>query len=236
MWWLAEQDVFTFEENAPSDDMKYTKRNFLRKIATLFDPLGLLAPFIIRAKLLLQEMWTAGLEEDDKMNTPLISSLISSALSWFSELHDLKQVQVPRCLQAIERTIESVSLQIFVDASKDAYRAVAYAKYTYLYGTISTNIVAAKTRVSPVETMSIPRPELLGAVISVRLSTRISEVFELQVNHSVFWSDRLNVLWSVRGRSRSFKPFCCQQSRRITDQQQSRSRGIQAVALANCEK
>lgn len=63
VWWLVEQDVFTFEENAPSDDMKYTKRNFLRKVAILFDPLGLLAPFTIRAKILLQEMWTAGLAD-----------------------------------------------------------------------------------------------------------------------------------------------------------------------------
>ena len=74
LWWLAEKDVFTFEENAPFDDMKYTKLNFLRKIATLFDPLGLLAPFTIPAKILLQEMWTAGLEWDEEMNAPLINS------------------------------------------------------------------------------------------------------------------------------------------------------------------
>ena len=180
MWWLAEQDVFTFEENAPSDDIKYTKRNFLRNIATLFDPLCLLAPFIIRAKLLLQEMWTAGLEWDEEMNTPLISS----AQSRFSELHDLKQVQVLRSLQAIVKKIESVSLHTFVNASEDTYGAVVYARYTYLDGTISANIVAAKTRVSPSKTMSIPRLELLGEVIGVRLLTRISEVLELQVNQS----------------------------------------------------
>lgn len=88
--WVAKQEVFIFEETSPSDDMKYTKRNSLRKIATLFDPLGLLAPFSIRAKILLQEMWTAGLEWDEEMNT----TLINSAQTWFRELHDLKQVQV----------------------------------------------------------------------------------------------------------------------------------------------
>ena len=31
VWWLADQDVFTFKENAPSDDMSYTKLNFLKK-------------------------------------------------------------------------------------------------------------------------------------------------------------------------------------------------------------
>ena len=56
VWWLADEDVFTFKENAPDDNMKYTKRNFLKKITTLFDPIGLLAPFTIRAKMLLQDM------------------------------------------------------------------------------------------------------------------------------------------------------------------------------------
>ncbi|MCG8079255.1 MAG: A17 family peptidase, partial [Candidatus Thiodiazotropha taylori] len=56
VWWSANQDVFMFKENAPGDDMKYTKRSFLKKIATLFDPVGFLAPFTIRAKILLQEM------------------------------------------------------------------------------------------------------------------------------------------------------------------------------------
>ena len=86
VWWLADEDVFTFKENAPADGMKYTKRNFLSKIVTLFDPIGFLAPFTIRAKILFQEMWTAGLEWDQDLNEPLTSS----ARAWFDELKDLK--------------------------------------------------------------------------------------------------------------------------------------------------
>ena len=59
VWWLSDQDVFTLKENAPSSNVKYTKRNFLKQIATLIDPIGLLAPFNIRAKMLLQQMWMA---------------------------------------------------------------------------------------------------------------------------------------------------------------------------------
>ena len=59
VWWLANEDMFTFKENKPNDDMIYSKRNFLKKIATLFDPIGLLSPFTVRAKILLQDMWTA---------------------------------------------------------------------------------------------------------------------------------------------------------------------------------
>ena len=74
VWWLAEQDVFTFEENAPNDDMIFTKRNFLKKIATLFDPIGLLSPFTVRAKILLQNMWMASLKRDEEMNESLAQS------------------------------------------------------------------------------------------------------------------------------------------------------------------
>ena len=54
--WLPGEDVFTFNANPPGKDLRLTKRNFLKTIATLFDPVGFLAPFIIRAKILLQEI------------------------------------------------------------------------------------------------------------------------------------------------------------------------------------
>ena len=80
------------------------------------------------------------------------------------------------------KQIDNVSLHRFVDASENALGAVAYVRYSYQDGTISTNIVAAKTRVAPTTATSIPRLELMGAVIGVRLSTRIARVLELQMS------------------------------------------------------
>ena len=51
--WLPGEDVFTFNANPPEKDFPPTKRNFPQHIAKLFDPVGFLAPFIIRAKILL---------------------------------------------------------------------------------------------------------------------------------------------------------------------------------------
>ena len=48
--WLADEDVFTFKSKLIEQGFKPTKRNVLKKIAALFDPLGFLSPFIIRAK------------------------------------------------------------------------------------------------------------------------------------------------------------------------------------------
>jgi len=54
--WCPMDDVFKFQVNQPGKSHNRTKRSFLKKIATLFDPLGLLSPYTVRAKVLLQEM------------------------------------------------------------------------------------------------------------------------------------------------------------------------------------
>ena len=105
----------------------FTKCNFLKKIATLFDPLGLMAPYKIRVKMLLQEMWTAGLEWDGE----LPELLIHAARAWFGELSDLKQLQISRCLREKGRTSDTMSLHYIRRSSQDAYGAVVYARCTY---------------------------------------------------------------------------------------------------------
>ena len=51
--WIAEADVFTFKTKPPQTDLPLTKRNVLKNVATLFDSLGLVTPYTIRAKILL---------------------------------------------------------------------------------------------------------------------------------------------------------------------------------------
>ena len=203
VWWLADRDVFTFKENAPEDTMVYTKRNFLRKIATLFDPIGFLAPFTIRAKMILQDMWTTGLDWDDELTEPLTIS----ARAWFNELTELKQLQIPRYLCEDERASETISLHTFVDASEAAYGAVVYARCLKKDGCVTRNIVAAKSRVAPTISTSIPRLELMAAVVGTRLAIRIAKVLDIPMSSATFWSDSTNALWWIRGRSRQFKPF-----------------------------
>ena len=216
-------------------------------IATLFDPICFLAPFTIRAKMLLQQMWIAGLDWDEELTEPLTNA----TRAWFSELPELTQLQIPRCLLVGGKQIDNVSLHTFVDASEDAFGAVAYVRYSYQDGTISTNIVAAKTRVARTTATSNPRLELMGGVIGVRLSTRIARVLELQMSRAVFWPDSQNVLWWIHGHSRDFKPFVANRVGEIqtsTNSEQWRyiptglnpadilSRGMTAADLENCER
>ena len=97
-----------------------------------------------------------------------------------------------------------MSLQTFLDAFESAYGSVVYSRCTYEDGSFSSNIIAAKTRIAPTTATSIPRLELMGAVISVRITSRIAKVLNEHMNDCIFWSDSFNVLWWVQGRSREF--------------------------------
>ena len=48
-------------------NLSLQKEVFLQRIAMLVDPLGFLAPFIIRAKILMQEIWIVGVGWDDPL-------------------------------------------------------------------------------------------------------------------------------------------------------------------------
>lgn len=54
--WEANKDVFTFQVEPPNVNKVPTKRNVLSAIAGLFDALQFLAPFTVRAKILMQEV------------------------------------------------------------------------------------------------------------------------------------------------------------------------------------
>ena len=154
--WLPDEDVFTFKTNPTEEGLELTKRSFLKKIAKLFDPVGYLAPFLIGAKVLLQEMWAAGLDWDDLFQ----GDLARRARTWFSELEDLPEIKVPRCLRlGQDEELLSETLHTFVDTSQDAYGAVVFSRVCYKSGMVSRRLVTAKTRVAPLSTTSTLFPD-----------------------------------------------------------------------------
>ena len=87
--WEAERDVFTFQVQQPLIDNKApTKRNVLSAIASLFDLLQFLAPLTVRAKVLMQEIWIAGVDCDDE----LPENLKAKWEKWVLELPQLSNV------------------------------------------------------------------------------------------------------------------------------------------------
>ena len=90
------------------------------------------------------------------------------------------------------------SLHMFSDASEAAYSAAVNIRHEYSDGSITARLIGSKTRLSPLKAMSIPRLELMGAVIGLRLTTQISSALEIPMPQATFWVDSMNVVFWIQ--------------------------------------
>ena len=105
----------------PTREMSRNQTQLSEKIATLFDPLGFLSPYVVRAKILFQEMWASGTDWDD----PVYENRLRKAHQWLNELLELPSLRIPRCFRTNIK-VRSTTLHTFVDASQKVYGAVTY--------------------------------------------------------------------------------------------------------------
>ena len=116
--------------------------------------------------------------------------LSSKASRWFEEHPALKNIQIPRCLRARA-------------ASEEAYGAASYTRHLYEDGTVSCYLFASKSRVVPLQAVSIPILELMAAVVGLKLSQAVSQALGVKKEEWIFWSDNMDVMYWIRGRERS---------------------------------
>ncbi|KAL1444894.1 hypothetical protein MTO96_045336 [Rhipicephalus appendiculatus] len=165
---------------------KPTKRFILQTSVRLFDPLGLAAPFLIRAKILFQRIWQLQLDWDCEIPTQLAQEWEM----WCREVRDIKALLVRRfCLSVSDSDYE---LHVFTDASQAAYGVVAYLRHNY--DNAHCEMLMAKARVAPIKQISLPRLELLGAVMGARLAKFITDTMTIPSSKCYFWTDSMVAL------------------------------------------
>ena len=197
------------ELSQKSFDLNYplTKRQVLQQSSKCFDPLGIASPVTIRAKLLLQSLWQKKISWD----VPL--SLEHQQL-WQTLQHDLQhlnQMSIPRYYWKEHTTSYlPIELHIFSDASTKAYGAVGYLRQ----GT-STSFVIAKARVSPLKPLTLPKLELMGAVIAAQLFTVIHNSIPDTISSVHMWSDSQIVLHWLSS-DKKLKQFVSNRVKEIT--------------------
>ena len=178
-----------------------TKKNLLSLTASVWDPLGLVQPFLILPKLLFQEICKSKIGWRGK----LPESMQVKWEQWKSQLPDLAQIYLPRQVTLLE--YDRVELHCFSDASESAYAACFYVKCVYGQS-IRVNLVFAKSRIAPVAAHSLPRLELLGAGLLARSSAKvISTHGQLKFDKVVCYSDSMNVLHWVKSDNRQWSTF-----------------------------
>ena len=209
-----EQKVLGVVWNPETDRLKYqvkavalkgrdllTKRMVLSELAKVFDPIGFSGAFLIKGKILMQKLWQLGVDWDDDLRPDIKTEW----RRFFTELESLNGVSFERCL--MPKPDRPVELIVFSDASEEAFGAVAYTRCKNDDGTFEVRFIAAKSRVSPLKCLTIPRLELQAAVLASRLYASVAKETSTEFARAIFLSDSVIVLSWIRGQSRQFKPF-----------------------------
>ncbi|XP_072389317.1 uncharacterized protein [Diabrotica undecimpunctata] len=129
-------------------------------------------------------------------DTPVDEELETLFRSWIKQLSYLNAIKIPRWINAGTEEAEHWTFHTFCDASKEASSAVVFLR-GIRDGGVFLHLLAAKSRVAPIKKLSIPRLELMAAVIGVRLYTTVKESLNIEME-SFFWSDSTTVLSWIR--------------------------------------
>jgi hypothetical protein len=181
--WSPDSDKFSYHLNFPSATP--TKRHVLSLIARVYDPCGFLSPFIMVAKSFMQLLWTTGLGWDE----PLPSNLKEKWQTFVSSVPTLSNITIPRALQL--NTSLNIQLHGFSDASECGYAAVVYSRCEQATGDVIVSQLIAKTRVSPLKRVTLPRLELCAAHLLAQLVSYCCDMLKLSVSPTqcYLWCD-----------------------------------------------
>ncbi|XP_076384529.1 uncharacterized protein LOC143263451 [Megalopta genalis] len=185
--WDATGDIIRFTVNH-NVTTRVTKRSILSSVAKIFDPLGLLGPVTILAKLMIQQLWQLKVDWDESLPVG-----IHTEWSTFAEdLVHLNHLSFQRNVtQSGNRKIE---LHGFCDASERAYGACIYVRSISTSGRIRVHLLCAKSRVAPLKTVPLARLELCGASLLATLTTSVQGALGTDPAAITFWTDSTIVL------------------------------------------
>ena len=242
--WDTARDSFIFDIRTNGHSIYDTPRRILSKTASIFDPLGILAPCTLIPKLLMQDLWRMKLGWDDQV--PDAQCKLFS--DWLDGLEHLKSLSVPRFYRDYDMEPSSVQLHVFCDASEKAFSAAAFYRFEYENGRVNCRFVIGKSRVAPVKPLTIPKLELQAAVLGTRLAQSVLSDTKYSVSETHYWSDSTTVLQWIRGTTTRHPTFIASRIAEILDESKpgqwhhvpgkvnvadDGSRGLQASEITN---
>ncbi|XP_076483013.1 uncharacterized protein LOC117165285 [Bombus vancouverensis nearcticus] len=177
--WNSFDDSILYSVKINSTASRITKRTMSSEIAKIYDPLGLLAPVIVRAKMLLQRLWTLKIDWDESLPADVHTEWSCSG----NELHG------------------------FCDASERAYGACVYLRIITPDGHVWTRLLTAKSKVAPLKSQTIPRLELSGALLLASLATTVLQALPSNISRTVYWTDSTIVLHWINTSPHTLKTF-----------------------------
>ena len=179
-----------------------TRRIVLEQVMSIFDPLGLLCPFTLIAKLCLRETWEKKLDWDD----PLPPDLREKWMRFFGCLFQIEDLKFDRSLRP-PNSVGKPWLIIFSDGSDLAYGAAAYIRWQLANGDVWCRLIMAKCKIAPMTKLTTPQMELNGAVISKRMRKVLEKEMRCQFEKTLHIVDSETVLNMLHKTSTRFKIY-----------------------------
>ena len=200
--WCIESDTLQFR--ITMQDKPLSRRGILSTVSSVFDPLGLVAPFILVGKQILQELCRDGIGWDDEVP----DKLRPKWEKWRAELLALERLRVARCHKPQDfEEVKNVELHHFSDACQNGYGQRSYIRLVDDKNRVHCSLVMGKSRVTPLKPVTIPRLELTAAVVSSKISCMLRKELEYAQMKEVFWTDSKTVLGYINNDARRFHVF-----------------------------
>ena len=212
MQWHVKEDTLGFCIDFSMDDG--SRRGCLSTIHRIKDPLGLVAPFLLKGRKLLQKLageaagWDGLLPEKigDKWNR------------WRSEVLLLNKLKIQRCYRSKSfGRLVNVTLHCFSDACFIGYGVACYLRLVDIDGNVEVALVMGKSRVSPLKPTTVPRLELTAAVVSAKIGALVGKELKLADLETFYWVDNKIVLGYICNPNKRYRIFVANRVNLIED-------------------
>jgi hypothetical protein len=186
-FWNCKSDELKYRVKIPNDNVAITKRSIFSTVAKIFDPLRLINLVVVKAKILLQQMWILKLDWDQ----PVPKEIETVWRKMLDELVDLNNYRISRKLMS-SSSPTLLELHGFSDASSKAYGAAVYLKTTDIYGNVFVTLLCAKSKVAPIIVIKGVMKAFVARGVTLGLETSVdntlgSQTLIMPVVHITFY-------------------------------------------------
>ena len=172
-------------------------------MCTIFDLLGVLHPWILELKLIVQKLWRWKIELD--------SIIPKDLLDRFKKFQNgfifLGNIEIS-CYYGFGSSTETIELLILADSSNQAYGAVAYIR-DVKKDRVNISFVLGKSKFASLDenALTSPKLELSAAVVAARMKVQLLEESNISINKVYFWVDSKTVLHYIGNENKRFSVF-----------------------------
>ena len=159
--WNLESDTFGFKVKVK--EKPPTRRGILSLVSSVYNPLGFASPFVLPAKVILQNLCFRGLKWEEVVP----EEHLKNWQQWLRDLQRLEKFSANRCFKPCGfGDASSCELHHFSDASQVGFGTVTYLRFGNDSGKIHCTLVMSKARVFALKRITIRRLKLYAAAVS----------------------------------------------------------------------